>query len=118
MSPKSNGCGYIHHGRCGMTSWIEGRPARDDKGHMIGLWIFEDIICQWGCLLEIVTDNGSLYRAAAAWLEQKYSIRNIRISAYNSKANGKIEQPHWDIRQMLWKATGGNLLKWYWFFHM
>jgi hypothetical protein len=68
-------------------------------------------------MVEIVTDNGGPYRAAAAWLEQKYGIRGIRISAYNSKANGRIERPHWDVRQMLYKATGGNPSKWYWFFY-
>ena len=78
--------------------------------------MFEDVICRWGCLVEIVTDNGSSYRAATAWLEQKYGIKWIRISAYNSKANGKIERPHWDVHQMLWKATGGNPSKWFWFF--
>jgi hypothetical protein len=117
MTPKSNGCGYIHHGRCGMTSWMEGRPARDDKGRTIALWLFEDIICRWGCMIEIITDNGSAYQAAAAWLEQKYGIKGIKISSYNSKANGKIERPHWDVRQMLYKATGGNPSKWFWFFH-
>ena len=65
------------------------------------------IICRWGCVKEIVTDNASVYRAAVNWLEQKYGIRGIRISYYNSKANGKIERPHWDVHQMLWKATGG-----------
>ena len=116
MSPKSNGCGYILHGRCAMTSWMEGRQARDEKGRTVGNWLFEDIVCRWGCLVEIVTDNSSTYRAAVAWLEQKYGIIGIKISAYNSKANGKIERPHWDVRQMIWKATGGNPSKWYWFF--
>jgi hypothetical protein len=57
-----------------------------------------------------------VYRAAVAWLENKYGIKGIRISSYNSKANGRIERPHWDVRQMLWKATGGNPHKWFWFF--
>ena len=116
MTPKSNGCAYIHHGRCGMTSWMEGRPARDEKGRTIGIWLFEDIVCRWGCLVEIITDNASPYRSAVAWLEQKYGIKGIKISAYNSRANGKIERPHWDVRQMLYKATGGNPSKWFWFF--
>ena len=67
-------------------------------------------------MVEIITDNSSAYRAAIAWLEQKYGIKGIRISSYNSKANGKIERPHWDVRQMLSKATGGDLVKWFWFF--
>ena len=64
----------------------------------------------------IITDNGSVYRAAVAWLERKYGIKGIKISPHNSKANGRIERPHWDVRQMLWKATGGNPAKWFWFF--
>ena len=117
MTPKSNGCGHIVHGRCGMTSWMEGRAVRDENGKTIANWLFEDIICRWGCIAEIVTDNGGPYRSAVAWLEQKYGIKGIRISSYNSKANGKIERPHWDVRQMLYKATGGNPSKWFWFFH-
>ena len=117
MTPKSNGCGHIIHGRCGMTSWMEGRPVRDENGKTIANWLFEDIICRWGCITEIITDNGGPYRSAVAWLEQKYGIKGIKISSYNSKANGKIERPHWDVRQMLYKATGGNPSKWFWFFH-
>ena len=96
MTPKSNGCGHIVHGRCGMTSWMEGRAVRDENGKTIANWLFEDIICRWGCITEIVTDNGGPYRSAVAWLEQKYGIKGIKISSYNSKANGKIERPHWD----------------------
>jgi hypothetical protein len=117
MSPKSNGCSYILHGRCGMTSWMEGRAVREESGKVIASWLFEDIICRWGCIREIVTDNGGPYRSAVAWLEQKYGIKGIRISTYNSKANGKVERPHWDVRQMLYKATGGDASKWFWFFY-
>ncbi|KIM43642.1 hypothetical protein M413DRAFT_25969 [Hebeloma cylindrosporum] len=49
------------------------------------------------------------------WLEQKYGITGITISSYNSRANGFVERPHWDIRQMLYKPCGGNISKWYWF---
>ncbi|KXN86459.1 hypothetical protein AN958_10062, partial [Leucoagaricus sp. SymC.cos] len=28
-----------------------------------------------------------------------------------------IEQLHWDMRQMLYKATNGDVKKWYWFLH-
>ena len=71
MTPKSNGCSYIIHSRCGMTSWMEERAVRDENVKTIANWLFEDIICRWGCITEIVTDNGGPYRSAVAWLEQK-----------------------------------------------
>ena len=91
---------------------------KEETARSVGIWLFEDIICRWGCIRNIVTDNASVYRAAAAWLERKYVIRGIRISSYNSKANGRIERPHWDLQQMLWKATGGSPAKWFWFFFL
>ena len=110
---------WLHntYGKCRMTTWMEGRPFKVENGKAITNWLFEDIIYRWGCITEIVTNNGSPYRPAVGRLEQKYGIKGIKISAYNSKVNGKIEQLHWDVWQMLYKATGGNSSKWFWFFH-
>ena len=116
MTPASNGCKYIVHGRCALSSWMEGRPLRNENARSIGQWLFEDIICRWGCIVQIVTDNGGPFKKAVAWLEEKYGIKGIQISAYNSRANGKIERPHWDVRQALWKACAGEVHKWYWYF--
>ena len=116
MTPASNGCKYIVHGRCALSSWMEGWPLRNENARSIGQWLFEDIICRWGCIVRIVTDNGGPFKKAVAWLEEKYGIRGIQISAYNSRANGKIERPHWDVRQALWKACAGEVQKWYWYF--
>jgi len=41
----------------------------------------------------------------------------VTISSYNSQANGVVERPHWDLRQMLYKATGGDIKKWFWSLH-
>ena len=116
MTPASNGCKYIVHGRCALSNWMEGRPLRNENARSVGQWLFEDIICRWGCIVRIVTDNGTPFKKAVAWLEEKYGIKGIQISAYNSRANGKIERPHWDVRQALWKACGGEVHKWYWYF--
>ena len=116
MSPPSNGCKYIVHGRDSLTSWAEARGLRDEKARSIALWLYEDILCRWGGLCRIVTDNAESFKAAARWIEAKWGIKHITISPYNSRANGAIERPHWDIRQMLYKATGAtNVNKWYWF---
>jgi len=118
MTPASNGFKYIAHGRDGLMSYVEARALKQENGRAIALWLYEDILCRWGGLREIVTDNGGPFKAALTWIEKKWGIRHITISPYNSQANGAVERPHWDIRQMLYKATGpGNTKQWYWFLH-
>ena len=102
------------NGRCSLSSWVETRALRKEDARAIGSWLFKDIICRWGCIVKIVTDNGAPFRKAVKWIEEKYGIRGVAISPYNSQANGNVERPHWDIRQMLYKATNGEIKKWYW----
>ncbi len=78
MSPPSNGYGYIVHGRCALTSWVEGRPLKNENTKSIANWLFEDIICRWGCLREIITDNGGPFVAAVKYLEKKYGIKGLQ----------------------------------------
>ena len=116
MTPASNGCKYIVHGRDKLSSWAEARALKDEKARSIAMWLYEDILCHWGCLRMIVTDNGESFKAALKWVEAKWGIKHILISPYNSRANGTVERPHWDLRQMLYKATGAkNVHKWFWF---
>jgi len=118
MTPASNGCKYIAHGRDGLMSYVEARALKVENGRAIALWLYEDILCRWGGLRDIVTDNGGPFKSALAWIEKKWGIRHITISPYNSQANGAVERPHWDIRQMLYKATGAeNTKQWFWFLH-
>ena len=79
---------------------------------MIGDWIWEDILCRWGSLHEIVTDNGTAFLGALAYLSKHYHVNHIRISGYNSKANGLVEQSHFDVRQSLFKAVDGDQKRW------
>jgi len=116
MTPASNGCKYIIQGREAVVSWVEARALRDEKARTIALWMYEDILCRWGTIGTAITDNAPSFKAAAQWIEKKWGIKSITISPYNSRANGKVERTHWDIRQMLYKATGAeNTSKWYWF---
>ena len=117
MSPPSNKHEFIAHGRCALTSWMEGTLLVKENGKAIARWLFKDVICRWGSLVEIVTDNGGPWIVAAEWLVSKWNYHNIVISGYNKNSNGIIERPHWDVRQSLYKATGGDVSKWFYFFY-
>jgi len=59
-----------------------------------------------------VTDNGTAYVAALDWLQDKYGIRHIRISAYNLQANGIVERQHCTIHESIFKACNGDDSSW------
>jgi hypothetical protein len=110
--PTSNGFRYIAQGRCSLIHYPEFRMLRQETGRSLGDWIYEDILCRWGSLREIVTDNGASFLKALAYLSKRYHINHIRISGYNSRANGIAERPHFDVRQSLFKASDGEQKRW------
>ncbi|KAJ3571153.1 hypothetical protein NP233_g3932 [Leucocoprinus birnbaumii] len=110
--PKSNGFRYIVHARCSLSSYPEFRMLRAENARTLGTFIFEDILCRWGAIEEIVTDNGPAFVQAAEFLSQRYKIHHIRISPYNSRANGPVERRHFDVREALVKAAGGEENRW------
>ena len=83
-----------------------------EMAQAIGNWIFQDVLCRWGALAEIVSDNGKPFVAALAYLEKKYHIKHIRISSYNLRANGIVEQLHFDVWQALYKAADSEQNRW------
>jgi hypothetical protein len=82
-------------------------------GATLGAFIFQEILCCWGALEEIATDNRPAFIKALDWLAKTYHIHHIRISPYNSQAQGPIERRHFDVRESLIKAADGNEKKWH-----
>jgi hypothetical protein len=85
---------------------------RKETGRTLGAFLFEDVLCRWGAVEEIVMDNGSPFVVALDWLTHKYHIRHIQISTYNLKANGLIEQSHRTIQDSLVKSCNGDITQW------
>jgi hypothetical protein len=83
-----------------------------ETGRTIGAFIFEEILCRWGAVEQIVTDNGTAYVAALDWLAERYGIHHIRISPYNSQANGIIKRQHCTVRESIFKACDSDDSRW------
>jgi hypothetical protein len=79
---------------------------------MLGDWIYKDILCRWGSLREIVTDNSPAFLKAMEYLSKRYHLNHIRISGYNSHTNGTVERSHFDVRQSLFKVVDGDQKRW------
>ena len=108
----SSGYKYIVQGRCSLTHWPEWDMLRKETAKTLANFILHNIIYRWGTLLEIVTDNGAPFVKALDYLAKHYHITHIRISGYNSRANGIVERSHFDVRQALFKSCEGDQSKW------
>jgi len=110
--PHAGGYRYIMQAWCSLTAWPEWRALQVETSKTIGAFIFKEILCRWGAVEEIVTDNGTAYVATLDWLTDRYGIRHIHISAYNSQANGIVERQHRTICDTILKACKGNYSHW------
>jgi hypothetical protein len=111
--PKSSGKKYVVQGRCSLCTWPEFRGLATENATSLGEWMFQDIICRWGGLYEVVTDNAGPFVKALDYLSKAYHINHIHISGYNSRANSIVERSHFDVRQALVKAADSNQSKWF-----
>ena len=108
----SGGFRYLVQERCSLYQWPEFWKFRKETVVAIGDWLYENILCQWGVLSKVVTDNGTVFFKALAHLAKWYHINHIWVSGYNLKANGIVERPHFKIQQSLIKAADGDQSKW------
>ncbi|CAA7265259.1 unnamed protein product [Cyclocybe aegerita] len=111
--PKSGGYKYVVQARDNLSGWPEFEMLRKENHKAIGRFLLEKIMMRWGSVLEMVTDNGTPFVKALAWLEGKYNVSHIQISGYNSRANGTVEAAHQPVRSALIKSGDGDIRKWH-----
>ena len=112
VMPRSGGYRYIVQARCALTAYLEWRMLWSKNTSSIASFIFEEILCHWGAVAELVTDNGTPYVQALDTLATRYGIRHIRISLYNSQANGIVKRCYYDVREAIVKSTLGGEVCW------
>ena len=110
--PRVAGLSYILQGHYSLISYLEFQMLAKETGVAVGKFVFEDLLCRWGVIEEIVTDNRAPIVAGLEWLAKKYHITHIWISPYNKQTNGIVEQSHHSIRESIVKACDGNITRW------
>jgi transposase InsO family protein len=110
--PAARGYNYIVAARDDLSGACEARALRNNNSESLANFFWEEIFCRYGVILQVVTDNGSETKAAFEKLMEDYGIPHVRISAYNSQANGVVEKGHFTLREGLVKACEGDLKQW------
>jgi hypothetical protein len=85
---------------------------QEENDQSLSAFIFEEILCRWGGIAEIVTDNGPAFVKAADTLAHRYGIWHIKISAYNKQVNGLVERKHYDVRKAVMRTCGNQESQW------
>ena len=75
--PKSGGFKYLVQGHCLLMHYPEYHVLCTETAKTISNWIFDDILCQWGALCEIVMNNGPAFIKALDYLGKCYHIHHI-----------------------------------------
>lgn len=112
LMPRAHGFRYIVAARDDLSLAAEGRALRRSTAVNLAKFFWEEIICRYGTIGEVVTDNGPEIRGAFEELMRRYEIPQIKISPYNSKANGVVERGHFIIREGIVKSCQGNINQW------
>ncbi|KAL5478908.1 hypothetical protein ACEPAI_2195 [Sanghuangporus weigelae] len=112
LLPRSGPYRYIVQARDSLSAYPEFRLLTNDNSQAIAKFIFQDIICRWGSVHEIITDNGASFAKDLPPLLAKYNVHHIQISPYNSRANRIVERRHLDLREVLMKLSGNRPEKW------
>jgi len=94
-----------------LTGWTEAKPLKNIKSDNIAKFLFK-VMCRYGCIIQLMVDNGSEFHGATQVLMDKYKVPIVRTSAYNPAANRKVEHGHGVWIESIWKVLKGQTNEW------
>ena len=110
--PQARGKKWLIGCRDDLSGITECKAIARDKAKVIARFFLKRIILRYGIVQEVVTDNGPSFGKEFSSLMKQYGIHHIKISPYNSQANGVVERGHYNIREAIVKLCAGNLDQW------
>jgi hypothetical protein len=67
--PKARKFRYIIQAVCSLSGWPEAKALMKENRKTISEFLFNNILCQYGAVHEIITDNGTPYIKALDYLK-------------------------------------------------
>ena len=110
--PKARGKQWIVACRDDLSGITECKAIAKDRAKTIAKFFLNRIILRYGLVQEVVTDNGPSFKKDFRRLLKNYGITQIKISPYNSQANGVVERGHYNIREALVKLCKDDISQW------
>lgn len=110
--PRARGFRYIVAAKDDLSGVTEARCLRRATAKSLAKFFWEEIYCRYGMIMKVTTDNGSEVKEAFELLMKTLGVPHVKISPYNSRANGVVERGHFILRESVIKACEGNINLW------
>ncbi|MCO5574883.1 hypothetical protein L7F22_028677 [Adiantum nelumboides] len=95
------------------TKWAEVLATTDCTGNTIAKFLYENILCRFGCSLEITSDRGSHFvNDMISTLLTNYKIFHRKSCSYYLRANGQAESTNKVLLALLRKACHLHPASW------
>ncbi|KAL3684965.1 hypothetical protein R1sor_002987 [Riccia sorocarpa] len=96
-----------------LTRMVEAEATKKDDVVTNAFFLFEYIICRYGCPLELVSDRGTHFiNKTIDELTRQYDIKHRKTTPYNPKANGMTERSNRILCKVLKKVTQTYIHEW------
>jgi hypothetical protein len=102
--PPSDKFQFIVAAKDDLTGVTEASAIRKNNAETLAKFFWEKIICRYGIVGHVVTDNGPEVKGAFEILMQRMGIPQIHVSPYNKHANGVVERGHFILREAIVKS--------------
>ena len=110
--PTLSGNKYLICFVCELTSWPEIFPSPDMSMETILTLFYEHILCRYGAVLRITSDNGTQFGPKFTETMKQLNIDHVKTSTYHPQANGKNERSHATLNSILTKLVLENSTNW------
>jgi Integrase zinc binding domain len=113
----SNGFKYIVDLQDNLSGWLEAKMLCKATSKNVTKFLFKDIMCQFGCVLQITMDNGVEFDGLVQAMVDEYNVPIACAAPYHLEANGMIECRHRTWINSLFVASKGNPSQWSKYFY-
>ena len=95
------------------TKWVEAKPLRDNTAASTAKFLYENIWCQFGCPIELVSDQGTHFiNKLVHELSTYYHVVHKKSTPYYPQANGLAESTNKTLQIILKKIVNENRTDW------
>lgn len=112
MPKGKGGMRYLLHVSDDISKWAEAIPARRNDTRTWSKFLYNSLICRFGCQIFLSCDGGSEFKGLTKAMMEDYGIPIIVSSPYHPEGNGIAERDGQSLKWAVTKMCGDDIKRW------